>query len=314
VPLDLRTRWAARTPARHRFGAVVSKVRSRWPGTALRPLAVALLGAVLLGLTGAAAGQWIGWQSARALPTDAEAAAIARLALGGPVPEPERRDEIFGRDSNGRHGPGRVRFTVPADPASAAFLWQAKDVRVRLDLAGWSVDKTWAGDGPDESTPATRRASTQRTERVDGALFHADKGDWRVTYTAGPGDEAHLDIVRAEPLWVPIGGLGGGLLGVGFGWLAARWAVRRWAGVGGVRRRTAVILAAAGGLGLVPVLVLTLAREAKGYAQLSRPQIPLWTAVTEPVLQPLAAVAALTLGAALVTVAASRAASPVDGG
>jgi hypothetical protein len=49
-----------------------------------------------------------------------------------------------------------------------------------------------------------------------------------------------------------------------------------------------------------------------GYAQLSRPQIPLWTAVTEPVLQPLAAVAALMLLAALITVASGNTAATAD--
>jgi hypothetical protein len=314
VPLDLRTRWAARPRIRARLGVAAGRVRTRWPAAVLRRVAVVLLAAALVGLGGAAFGQWIGWQTASALPTDAEAEAIARLALGGPVPEPDRRDEIYGMDGTGRYGSGRVRFTVPAEPASAAYPWQVKDVRVRLSTAGWTVDKTWAGDGPYESSREARRAGAQRSERVDGLQFVADKGDWRVTFTVGPGDEAHLDIVRAAPLWVPVGGLAGGLLGVAVGWLVARWAVRRWRGIAVVPRRTAVVLAVAGAIGLLPAVAVTLVRAAVGYAQLSRPQVPLWTGVAEPGLRPLAALAALALFAALATVAIARPAQPTDDG
>jgi hypothetical protein len=310
VPLDLRTRWAARKRIRTRVSVAAAGARARWPAAVLRPIAVALLAAALLGLGGAAFGQWIGWQTASPLPTDAEATAIARLALGGPAPEPDRRDEIYGMDADGRYGGGRVRFTVPADPAAAAYPWQVKDVRVRLATAGWSVDKTWAGDGPYESSRDARRAGAERAERVDGLQFVADKGDWRVTYTVGPGDEAHLDIVRAAPLWVPLGGLIGGLIGAVLGWLAGRRAVRRWRGLTGVPRRTAAVLAVAGAIGMLPAFVVTLVREAVGYAQLSRPQVPLWTGIAEPTLRPVAALAALALLAAFATVAVTRPAGP----
>jgi hypothetical protein len=213
---------------------------------------------------------------------------------------------LFGYDADGSYGPGYVRFTVPADPAAAAFPWQAKDVRVRLDTAGWKVDKTWAGDGPDESTDPAKRASAERVERVEGLLFVADKGDWRVRYTAGPGDEAHLDIVRVAPIAVPAGGLLGGLLLAVGGWFVGQWAMRRWGGLGGFPRRTALWLVVAGTVGLLPVPVLTLIRMAIGHAQLSRPQVPLWTALTEPVLLPLAIAAILLLVAAMVVVGGAR--------
>lgn len=286
------------------MGAAVARARARWPAAILRPLAIALLAAVVLGIGGGAIGQWFGWRSAGALPTDAEAGAIARLALGGPAPEPDRRDELFSMDGE----PGRVRYTVPVDPAAAALPWQVKDVRVRLATAGWTVDKTWAGTGPSESSKATRRASVQRAEPVNGLQFVADKGDWRVTYTVGPGDQANLDIVRAAPLWVPVGGLIGGLVGAALGWFVAGWAVRRWRGTAGVSRRVAAVLAAAAGVGLLPATALTVAREAIGYAQLSRPQVALWTGLTEPALRSLAILGTLAALAALLTVAASRAA------
>jgi hypothetical protein len=147
---------------------------------------------------------------------------------------------------------------------------------------------------------------------VAGLQFVADKGDWRVTYTVGPGDEAHLDIARAAPLWVTIGGLAGGLLGAALGWLAGTWAVRRWRGLTGIPRRAASILAGAGALGMAPALVLTLVREVVGYAQLSRPQIPLWTGIGEPGLRMLAAVATFALFAALFTVAVARSRQPAE--
>ena len=302
MPLDLRTRWASRA----RIGALAARARSRWPASVLRPAAVALLAAVVVGLIGAATGQWLGWQPAGALPTDAEAAAIARLALGGPVPDPDRSEKIFQFDEAGRYSAGRVRFTVPVDPASAALPWQVKDVRVRLATAGWSVDKTWAGDGPDESTKATRHASAKPSGPVEGPQFVADKGDWRVRYTVGPGSEAHLDIVRVAPLWVPLGGLIGGLLGAALGWFTGLWAVRRWRGLVGVPRRAGQVLAAIGAIGLLPAVGLTFVREAVGYAQLSRPQVPLWTGLGEPGLRPLAAFGLVALLGALVTVALAR--------
>jgi hypothetical protein len=115
-----------------------------------------------------------------------------------------------------------------------------------------------------------------------------------------------LDIVRAEPLAVPVGGLVGGLLGAALGWFAARWGVRRWRASAGLPRRVASGLAIAGGLGLLPATGLTLVREAVGYAQLSRPQVPLWTGLTEPALRSLAVLGAVVVLAALATVASAR--------
>jgi hypothetical protein len=109
-----------------------------------------------------------------------------------------------------------------------------------------------------------------------------------------------------------VGGLIGGLLGAALGWLVGAWAVRRWRGLAGVPRRTVSILAAAGAVGLAPAVVLTLARLAGGHAQLSRPQIPLWTGIGEPGLRTVAAVAAFSLLAALVTVAFARSRQPAE--
>jgi hypothetical protein len=272
-------------------------------------LAVALFVAVVFGLAGGSVGQWLGWRTAGALPTDAEAEAIAGLAVGGPVPEPERKDEFFGYDADGNYGPGYVRFVLPADPAAASFPWQAKDVRVRLDTAGWSVDKTWAGDGPDESSDP-KRASTDRAERVDGLLFVADKGEWRVRYSAGPGDEARLEIVRLAPIAVPAGGALGLLLMAGLGWLVGLRAARRATYLSSFAKRCARWLVLASAVGMLPSLVLTLTRLVVGLAQLSSPQIPLWTAFAEPVLLPLAVAAVILLGAAAAVVTGAHLPEP----
>jgi len=301
VPLDLRSRWAARPRAL----PVVARVRAvNW-----RPLAVALFVAVIFGIAGGSVGQWMGWRTAGALPTDAEAEAIARLALAGPVPPPERKDEFFGYDPDGNYGPGYVRFTVPADPAAASFPWQAKDVRVRLDTAGWEIDKTWAGDGPDESSDP-RRASSERAERVDGLLFVADKGEWRVRYLAGPGQEARLEIVRLAPMAVPAGGALGGLVLAGMGWVIGLRSVRRAVYLGRFANRWVWWLLTASVVAMLPLLLLTLVRLVVGYAQLSRPQIPLWTALAEPMLLPLAVAAVIELGAAAAIIAGARVPEP----
>ncbi|GAA1029646.1 hypothetical protein GCM10009557_18910 [Virgisporangium ochraceum] len=302
VPLDLRTRWAARP----RANPWVARVRAvDW-----RPLLVALFVAVLLGLAGGSLGQWIGWRTAGSLPTDAEAEAIARLAFAGPVPPPERRDEFFGYDRNDAYGPGYVRFTMPADPAAASFPWQAKDIRVRLDTAGWAVDRTWAIDGPDEKSDPSRRASSDRAERVEGLIFVADKGDWRVRYLAGPGDEARLEIVRVAPIAVPAGGALGFLVFAGVGWLIGQRAARRFSHLGGFARRCARWLLLGSVLGMLAPLALTLVRLGAGHAQLSSPQIPLWTAFAEPVLMPLAVAAVILLCAAGAVVAGASVPEP----
>jgi hypothetical protein len=285
---------------------VVARVRTvNW-----RPLAVALFVAVIFGIAGGSVGQWMGWRTAGALPTDAEAEAIARLALAGSVPEPERKDEFFGYDPDGNYGAGYVRFTLPADPAAASFPWQAKDVRVRLDTAGWAIDKTWAGDGPDESSDP-RRASNEPAERVDGLLFVADKGEWRVRYLAGPGQETRLEIVRLAPMAVPAGGALGGLALAGLGWLIGLRSVRRAAYLGRFANRWVWWLLTASVVAMLPLLLLTLVRLVVGYAQISSPQIPLWTALAEPMLLPLAVAAVIELGAAAAIIAGARLPEPV---
>ena len=123
----------------------------------------------------------------------------ARARRAGTGAGAARRDLRPGQPTAGT-GPGRVRYTVPADPASAAFLWQAKDVRVRLDLAGWSVDKTWAGDGPDESTPSRaagvgaahgagrRTAVPRRQGRLAGDLHRRPRRRGTPGHRAGRAD------------------------------------------------------------------------------------------------------------------------------
>jgi hypothetical protein len=73
-----------------------------------------------------------------------------------------------------------------------------------------------------------------------------------------------------------------------------------------VPRRAGQVLAAIGAIGLLPAVGLTFVREAVGYAQLSRPQVPLWTGLGEPGLRPLAAFGLVALLGALVTVALAR--------
>jgi hypothetical protein len=270
VPVDLRS---PRRLAAQRVRTTITAVRARCGAW----LPIAALAALIVGLTGAAIGQWAGWRTAGPLPADGEAAAIARLALGGPVPAPSRHEPLFGTDESLAYEPGYVRFTVPGEPESPAFEAQEKDVRVRLATAGWRVDKA---DPP-------------------GLVFVADKGDWRVRYsTAGP-DRLNLDIVRRQPMWVvpsaTLGGLAGGLLG----WFAAWFAVRRWRRLAAWPRRLALACAGAGAVALLPALAILAAQQIAGYAEVSRPQIPLWTAVVNPVVQVLAMLGGLAALAAL---------------
>jgi hypothetical protein len=258
-------------------------VRARWS----RSLAVALLATALGALAGAAVGQWSAWQTAGPLPGDMEAAAVARLALGGPAPTPQRRDHLFGY-ADGRYGPGHMRYTVPADPRAAAFQRQVKDVRVRLRTAGWRVEE--AG-GPIAGSPRL--------------LFVADKGERRLRYLAA-GDRVILEIVRGQPLLVaPLGALGA-LLGAALGWFGARWTQRRAAGRTPAARRTVRLLAGLGGVLVVPPVLVTAVMQAVAYAQVSGPQTPLWTAALQPGLRWFTVTGALALAAALVAAAVAR--------
>jgi hypothetical protein len=293
-----------------RVRGAAEAVRARWSATLL----IVAVGALIAGLVGATAGQWAGWRTAGPLPADGDAAAIARLALGGPAPAAERRDDLFGSTPDG-YGPGYVRFTVPADLRAAAFEWQAKDVRVRLRTAGWRVDQAWRGP----SSRGRQAGAPAPVEPPDGLIFVADKGDLRVRYSAAGTDAVHLDVVRAQPMAVLPAGALGGLLGAGLGWLATSWAVRRWRRLDGGRRFAAVsrrAVAASAGLGavaLLPALIVTGVQQIIGYVELARPQIPLWTAVTQPVVGVLAALAALSMVAAALLLVASRSAEVNEG-
>lgn len=258
--------------AAQRVRDAVAAARSRW---SVRLIAAAL-GALLGALVGAGAGQWLGWRTADPLPTDTEAAAIARLALGGAAPAPQRQERLWGYDGDGVYGPGHVRFTVAADTRAPAFERQAEDIRVRLDTAGWRVDPARA---PERS-------------------FVADKGAWRVRFRALDG-RFHLDLVRAQPVWVLPAAALGGLVGAALGWFVAMLAWRRGVRLVRPARRLAALLALAGAVVLAPPLGYLAVEQVGGYLQFARPQIPLWTVLAGPMAWP-SALAALALTAAVV--------------
>jgi hypothetical protein len=174
-----------------------------------------------------------------------------------------------------------------ADPRAAAFKWQTKDVRVRLGNAGWHVDK---GSGT-------------------GLVFVADKGDQRVRYSTG-AHEVRFDVVRAQPMWVLPAGAGMGLLGAVFGWTAVRRAWRNGRRRTSGRRRAAPGLAVAGAVLVLPALALVVYQQVKGYTHLSKPGVPLWSAVAVPMPGILAAVGVVAL---LVAMFVAGAGATVDG-
>lgn len=233
---------------------------------------------MLGGLVGAAVGQWLGWRAAGPLPGDERAAAIARLALNLPLPAPERLEPVFSSDGTGEYGPGRVRYTVPAEGDAAVLKQRSEDVRVRLHTAGWRIDRT----------------------RSPGLVFVADKGDWRIRYSIDRDGRVHFDLVRAQPLWVLPAGTLGVLLGVLLGGSLARAAWRYGARLAGFRRRVTATLAVLGCLALLPALGVGAVQQIGGYARLSRPQIPLWTALTPAGVLPAALLGTGLLAAAVV--------------
>jgi hypothetical protein len=236
---------------------------------------IAVFGAVLGALAGAAVAERIAWRAVAPLPTDGAASALARLVVGAQVPAPERFDVRFGYDPSGTYGPGRVRFTIPGERAEPRIA----DMRVRLTTAGWSVEPTDGG-------------------------FTAEKGTQRLEF--GPDGDARmrLDVMRARPMWVAPAAALGGLLGAACALPVTLWVWRRGTRLrDGPTRRVAAGFAAAGALTALPVLLVTAVEQARGPLD-----VPLWTALTHPVVGTAAAVCLLAFAAAaiLVTVRSFR--------
>ena len=116
---------------------VLCGLRQRFRLPAGRPLAwaAALLAAVVLGAFGAAAGTWLGWQTAASVPSDRELRALNAATTGMPAPA-----AVYA-ELSAMTGPGAA---VRADGTSD---YSAERIRAGLISAGWQITSFHERDG-----------------------------------------------------------------------------------------------------------------------------------------------------------------------
>jgi hypothetical protein len=236
-----------RAPSHLRTGAhlLVSGVRQRFR----RPLpwVAALVAAVLLGAFGAAAGTWLGWQTATSVPSDSELRALNAAMTGMPAPAAVYREQsamkgpstLVRADGDGDYSAERLRAALAADG------WQVTSFGERTGAIIIALD------------PMTIEGEQVPTLTVD---YTATKGDLKLRGDGSvvTGRSPAVQFPRAsygtavwpkEPIAVrplTVAGLLGGLL---LGWLLAR-AASRLRGAGRLQRWAATVLYGIGFTGL----------------------------------------------------------------
>ncbi|WP_433381251.1 hypothetical protein ACQPZX_16760 [Actinoplanes sp. CA-142083] len=256
---------------------VLCGLRQRFRLPARRPLAwlAALLAAVALGAFGAAAGTWLGWQTAVAVPSDGELRALNAAMTGMPAPA-----AVY-REPSAMKGPGAL---VRADGTSD---YSAERARAALLADGWRITSFRETDGailanpdPGADTDLSPETDLSAKARFDALLpiptkfldYTATKGDLKLqgdgsvivggaelglTGQAMWATEVWpLEAVAVRPLTVA-----GAVVGVLAGWLLAAAAAYRLRGTGRPRRWLATVLSAAG-LAALAVPVYELYRDA----------------------------------------------------
>jgi hypothetical protein len=216
------------------FHLVFSGLRQRFKLPARRPLAwvAALLAAAVLGGFGAAAGTWIAWRTASAVPSDREMRAINATLTGTPA------DAGLFHDTSAQQGPSVL---ILADGATA---WSASRIRDTLAGAGWRITsfrESEARTTPREDTDTTFPTTFGTWTATSGGLKM--QGSAQVIAGSPFTDAAYYAASYRVTVWpvepaalrsLTIAGLLAGLLG---GWLLV---------AGLARRRLATTLATVG--------------------------------------------------------------------
>ncbi|HEX5203321.1 MAG TPA: hypothetical protein VFW27_25605 [Actinoplanes sp.] len=235
---------------------VLCGLRQRFRLPARRPLAwvAALLAAVALGAFGAAAGTWLGWRTAAAIPSDGELRALNAAMTGMPAPA-----AVY-RERSAMKGPGVL---VRADGTSD---YSAARVRAALLADGWHITALEESDsatlanppgGRAEGTPAIVAFENLVPVPTKTVRYTARKGELKLE---GSGDilvgGAELGVAGqaryGTEVWpeeaaaVRPSTVAGAVVGAIAGWLLAAAAAYRLRGGERGRRRLAAVLAAAG--------------------------------------------------------------------
>jgi hypothetical protein len=250
----------------------------------------------------AALGGFVGWQTASALPGDADAARLVRAALppGAALPAAQRWDFVFG-DTPGYLDPpwlvllagtdaytnGQVFFDLPY--ADATMPATSRDARQRLTAAGWTPD------------PAT---GTVTSVHRDGRRIEIAR-----TYRMGEEDPVlRFAVTRAAPAAVLPLTPGGLLLGALTGWLVTAWAWRRGRDAGPLRSVGRTALFSGGLVALSPATLLSVFSLIESVLRPIDP-VPAWGGYTFVFARALAWLGGLgVFGAVLLTAARRRSA------
>jgi hypothetical protein len=220
---------------------VLCGLRERFRLPAGRPLAWvgALLAAVVLGGFGAAAGTWLGWQTAASVPSDRELRALNAAMTGMPAPA-----AVY-HDTSAMKGPDAV---ARADGTSD---YSAERIRAALTSAGWRITsfheqdgatRADTGNGLTEAVGIPTRfldcTATKGGLKLEGygsvIIGGADRGlAGQASYRT---DVWPREAAAVRPL--TIAGLLGGVLA---GWLLAAALAYRVRGSGRLRRWVATV-------------------------------------------------------------------------
>ncbi|GAB3840386.1 hypothetical protein [Dactylosporangium cerinum] len=209
---------------------LVGGIRARFlpPPGALNAV-TATLAALLVGIGGAAATGWLGWQASTTMPSAQAAAATAQTAFGEPATDPVAdpgdpldQDWLGMRTSPGDEGntgphpaPGAVQLrlrTGSQDPVSVLA-----GARERMVAAGWRTDESAA----DNVFWASKGDQVVRVTALAGDRTPDGGGSW------SEGDPVSLmvSVHSPAPGAVTVLALAGLLAGAVTGWLAAAWAL-----------------------------------------------------------------------------------------
>jgi hypothetical protein len=248
------------------WGGIRIRCRVRGTGTAC----AAILTSVCTAVAVAALGGFLGWQTAPALPSDAEA---TRLALPALIPgrdtHPQRWDFVFSGD--------------PLDVDSPSSFWlhgtdEYEAGRVYFDI--------WYPGGAEATTAADVAAARQRLRdagwRLSANAAHRDGHRIEIVATYGTGTSTpvmRVSVMRNRPAAVLPLTTAGLVAGALTGWLLVAAAWRRTLRVAPSRRDTTKLLYTVGVLAILPATTMSAAALTLSYLHTDE-AVPAWVGYT----------------------------------
>ncbi|WP_162907276.1 hypothetical protein [Allorhizocola rhizosphaerae] len=251
--LELAPTGRTRPTLREAVDLVCQGMRARLGRPASRSVAVwAGLTAVLCGLFAGAIGSRVGWETARPLPSEAEARALFANAVPGHQINGIQLDQglfsvmgreltwtdfgyLLGLDSDLHQTSAAVGFAGGNPPVE--HQQTLRTAQERLRAAGWdlhpvmSLDVDGCAICPQPSPPNRFKMSATREDSILTLELNSPQ----------PGSGyLSIHLTRATPWTVYPAGIGIGLLGFAFGWMMFGWASRRTEGRRAVQNLAAI--------------------------------------------------------------------------